>query len=179
MTAYVLRLAGVDELDTAMAIDDAASLLFKRLGLVVDLPSEHPFVLGERARWRGAIAQGQLWFACHGSEPVGFGALGRAGGAAYLEQLSVVPEHGRRGVGTMLLAAACAHLEHAGEHELWLTTYAHVPWNKPYYERQGFTVVAESQCNADLRAHLDEQRATLPDPAQRVAMMRELGRSLA
>jgi GNAT superfamily N-acetyltransferase len=171
---YTLRAAASDELDQAIAIDDAAGLLFAEAGLSIDLSGAHPFVVAERARWRSAIAQGQLWFACAAAEPIGFSALGRAGALAYLEQLAVRPEHGRRGVGTMLLAAACAHATQSGDSELWLTTYAHLGWNRPYYERHGFSVVPESHCSAELQAHLAEQRATLPAPNERIAMVRKL-----
>lgn len=174
MTSYTLRAATGDELDKASSIDDAAGLLFAEAGLSIDLQSDHPFVVAERARWRAAIAQGQLWFACHASVPIGFSALGRVGEHAYLEQLAVLPEHGRRGVGTMLLNTARDCALHNGESALWLTTYAHVAWNKPYYERHGFVVVPESQCSPELRAVLTEQRATLPAPTERIAMMRKL-----
>ena len=166
MTSYTLCAATGDELDKAIAIDEAAGLLFAEAGLTIELTSEHPFVVAERGRWRDAIARGVLWFACHGADPIGFSALGRADELAYLEQLAVRPEHGRRGVGTMLLDAACAHAKQSGESELWLTTYAHLAWNKPYYERNGFTVVAESSCSSALRALLQEQRAILPAPAR-------------
>lgn len=172
---YTVRAAASDELDQAIAIDDAAGLLFAEAGLSIDLSSDHPFVAAERARWRSAIAQGQLWFACTGAEPVGFSALGRAGALAYLEQLAVRPEHGRRGVGKMLLTTACDHAKRSGNSELWLTTYAHVAWNKPYYERHGFSAVPESQCSPELQAHLAEQRAALPAPSERIAMVRKLG----
>lgn len=172
--SYTLRAAASDELDQAIAIDDAAGLLFAQAGLAIDLRNDHPFVVAERARWRDAIAKGQLWFACQDGEPLGFSALGRAGAHAYLEQLAVRPEHGRRGVGTMLLEAACDHARQQGNSELWLTTYAHLAWNKPYYERQGFTVVPESHCSPELQAHLAEQRATLPAPNKRIAMIRKL-----
>jgi GNAT superfamily N-acetyltransferase len=171
---YTLRTAASHELDHAIAIDDAAGFLFGQAGLSIDLSSDHPFVVAERARWRSALAQGQLWFACQEGQPVGFSALGRAGELAYLEQLAVRPEHGRRGVGTMLLAAACEQAKQSGDSALWLTTYAHLAWNRPYYERQGFSVVPESHCSPELQAHLAEQRATLPAPEERVAMMRKL-----
>jgi GNAT superfamily N-acetyltransferase len=174
MPSYTLRPATHDELDDAIAIDEAAGQLFVDAGLTIDLPSEHPFVVAEREAWRRAIEHGQLWVACHGAEAVGFSALGRAGDLAYLEQLAVRPEHGRRGVGTLLLDVACAHARKSGESELWLTTYAHLAWNRPYYERNGFAVLAESRCSHELRELLQAQRATLPAPEQRIAMVRKL-----
>lgn len=173
LEAFTLRLGRLDELPFAIAIDDAAALLFAQAGLSIDVSEQHPFVVAERARWRLAIEVGELWFACSGSQPVGFCALGRMGDLAYLEQLSVHPDHGRRGVGAMLLEQACAHSHARADRELWLTTYAHFAWNKPFYERHGFAVISEASCSRELQDALAEQRAVLPAPEQRIAMRRE------
>lgn len=103
-----------------------------------------------------------------------FDLVQRAGDLAYLEQLSVRPEYGRRGLGASLLESACDHCRRRGDAELWLTTYAHLPWNRPFYERHGFRGVPDAQCNQVVRALLAEQRNALPDPAQRIAMRRRL-----
>jgi len=65
-----------------------------------------------------------------------------------------------------------ARIEWAGAEPLWLTTYAHVPWNAPFYERHGFVAVPESACAPALLAALEEQRRFLPAPQQRIAMRR-------
>jgi GNAT superfamily N-acetyltransferase len=106
---------------------------------------------------------------------VGFFALDMLGERAYLDQLSVRMDHGRRGVGKALIEAACERFRARGAAEIWLTTYAHVPWNGPFYERCGFHVVPEAQCSVELRTVLEEQRGALPAPTQRVAMVRPLG----
>lgn len=169
---YVLRAAVSGELSLAVAIDDAAVELFARAGIVFNLTDDHPFVLGEHRRWERTLERGDLYFACHGAEPVGFFAIDMLGDVAYLEQLSVRPEHGRRGLGRALLESACERLGARGASDVWLTTYAHVPWNGPFYERCGFRVVAEAHCSPQLRRILEEQRAALPEPEQRVAMLR-------
>jgi hypothetical protein len=67
-------------------------------------------------------------------------------------------------------------LDWAAGEALWLTTYAHVPWNRAFYERFGFAVVPESSCGGDILEILTEQRRWLPAPEQRVAMRRAPGR---
>ena len=42
-----------------------------------------------------------------GDPPVGFAQLLDVEGRAHLEQISVIPEHGRRGVGAVLLDEVC------------------------------------------------------------------------
>lgn len=58
--------------------------------------------------FREAQALGRLWVALAGETPVGFAhveILGRR--AAHLEEIDVHPDHGRRGLGTRLVAAVC------------------------------------------------------------------------
>ena len=55
-----------------------------------------------------------------------------------------------------------------------LTTFEHVPWNAPYYERHGFRVLAEHEVGDELRRLRDEETAQGLDPALRVCMRREI-----
>jgi GNAT superfamily N-acetyltransferase len=78
-----------------------------------------------------------------GDPPVGLcriDAVGddHGGGSAHLEQLSVDPDAGRRGVGRALLRAGCAWAAEQGYDELTLATYREVPWNGPFYASEGF-----------------------------------------
>src|SRR5690606_10455545 len=102
---------------------------------------------------------------------IGFLILGSVDNAAYLDQISVLPNQMRRGIGKTLMERAIVH---SGSGPLWLTTYAHLPWNRPYYERFGFAEVASEHCGDGIRAILQKQRAVLPDPDQRIAMVRQL-----
>lgn len=163
-----LRLASPHELAIARAIDEDASALYAEVGIHLVLPVDHPFARAEQACWRAAIAARELWFAVNeADEPLGFIACGALDGAPYLDQISVRRASMRQGVGRLLLAQA---IRWSAPHALWLTTYAHVPWNRPYYERAGFAVVPEAEHGVELRAVLAEQRRTLPFPAERVAM---------
>lgn len=57
---------------------------------------------------------------------------------AHLEQLSVLPTHGRRGHGRGLVHAALAEARARGHVAVTLRTYADVPWNAPFYASVGF-----------------------------------------
>ncbi|WP_066517114.1 GNAT family N-acetyltransferase [Curtobacterium ammoniigenes] len=70
---------------------------------------------------------------------VGFVHVLEVDGIAHLEQLSVVPEHGRRGYGRTLVEAAKAEGRRRGHDRMTLRTYANVAWNAPFYRRAGFT----------------------------------------
>ena len=172
MAKFSLRAARPDELHNFVAIDDAASELFAEAGLDIALDEGHPFVVAESLRWASAIEQGFAHVAVNRQNiPVGFATLGIVDGEPYLDQIAVLPSYMRCGVGTSLLHHA---ISWSGGRSLWLTTYAHLPWNGPYYERHGFVTINESEYGPELCAILQAQRAVLPDPSQRIAMLRRL-----
>ncbi|WP_370039331.1 GNAT family N-acetyltransferase, partial [Nocardioides sp.] len=96
---------------------------------------------------------------------------------AHLEQLSVrLPEHGRRGVGTALVHAACEEARWAGHDSLTLCTYRDVPWNGPFYRRLGFSEdPAPPPHLARIRRH--EQDLGLDRCGAREVLRRHLDRS--
>jgi GNAT superfamily N-acetyltransferase len=172
---FATRLARSGELQELVAIDDAASALYSEAGLGVLLEPDHPFVLAETSRWARAIAAGLAHVAVDPEDsPIGFMTLGFVDGAPYLDQLSVRPQAMRRGVGRALVAQA---LSWSAPRPLWLTTYSHLAWNRPFYERCGFVVVPEHECGPELRSILKDQRAALPAPEQRIAMVCRRARS--
>jgi GNAT superfamily N-acetyltransferase/predicted DNA-binding protein (MmcQ/YjbR family) len=176
--AATLRRARAEEIDIVMDIDDAASTAFKAIGLWDELPRSESFRQNERRRRLAAAEAGRLWLACladEGDTPVGFAACHSVDGAPYLDQVSVRPQFMGRGLGRLLVAHCIAWSRSGGA--LWLTTYNHVPWNRPYYETFGFEVVPDAKCGPELRASLDAQRAVLPAPEERVAL-RRIGRRI-
>jgi GNAT superfamily N-acetyltransferase len=167
-----IRPASPSELALAVDIDRDACTAFAELdsALDIELPTDHPYALAEVARWNEIVRAGHLFFACSAAgEPVGFAALCFVDGRPFLDQLSVRRVAMRRGVGRSLMALA-QHWS-APKGELWLTTYRHVPWNAPWYERLGFARVAESMWGPELRAIVDSERGALPCPDQRIAMV--------
>ncbi len=162
----MIRRASAGELDEVLAIDDDASTLYAEAGLPLGITRDHPFAVAERARWARALAEDRVLVAVDG-RPIGIAVLGTVDGAPYLDQLSVRREAMGRGVGRALLERALAW---APWRPLWLTTYDHLPWNRPFYERAGFALVPEEEWGPGIRAIVAEQRAHLPDPHARVVM---------
>lgn len=182
----LLRLARPDELALLVEIDDDAGQLYTEAGLRIELAPDHPFLAAEQERWRSALAQGRVLLAVDAQDRgLGFAALGTLGSdeaAPYLEQLSVRRAAMGQGIGRRLLRRAIARAEandaqrgNARHGWLWLTTYAHLRWNRPFYESEGFAVVPEAEWLPAIAQHVAEQRACLPDPEQRIAMRRPLG----
>lgn len=168
---YAVEIAAPGDVADAIRIDDDASLLYSEAGLALGLGSSDPFTLAEQDRWRRAATMQRLFFARDaGGTRVGIAIFDRLDGASYLDQLSVVRSAMRRGAGRFLLRHAIAWARAQGDPSLWLTTYSHLPWNRPFYESEGFVVVGEAGCGAGVRHHLDEERRWLPAPEARVAM---------
>ena len=176
MESFSLRVARPDELQKLILIDDEASELYAQAGLRITLSKDHPFTVAESSRWAAAIARGLAHVAVDTQDqPIGFAAVGIVDGNPYLDQLAVCPRVMRRGIGTALLRHA---ISWSSGRTLWLTTYSHLPWNRPYYQRHGFVPMPDDACGAELLAILGEQRAALPDPGQRIAMaLRTPGRT--
>ncbi|ANH40302.1 acetyltransferase [Nocardioides dokdonensis FR1436] len=92
---------------------------------------------------------------------------------AHLEQVSVLPEHGRRGLGARLVRAAAEEARWDGFDRLTLCTYRDVPWNAPFYARIGFEVVEPRGVLGELR---DRERSRgLDEAGERVVMALPLG----
>jgi GNAT superfamily N-acetyltransferase len=108
-----------------------------------------------------------------GEPAVGFVTLELVDGSAHIDQVSVLPEHGRRGIGRALLEAAIGWAASSGYTGLTLTTYRDVPFNAPFYRTLGFTEVTDPAPGlAALRAH--ERESGLDDHGPRIAMGRPL-----
>ena len=165
--------ADPSHIDELLAIDEDAGALFTEAGFVFDSPLLPAYVAAERARWTAAAEQGWVELALDpAGATLGFVALRVVDARPYVEQLSVRRRCMQRGVGRRLLARAIERSRPLGE--LWLTTYAHVPWNALMYQRAGFMRVPEQQCGPGILEILREQRGALPDPDQRIAMCRPL-----
>lgn len=99
--------------------------------------------------------------------------------AAHLEQLSVrLPEHGRRGIGSALVEAACAEARWEGHRAITLSTYRDVPWNGPFYRSRGFVEVTDPAAYLR-RIRAQEQALGLDHCGPREVLRRGLDRSSA
>jgi GNAT superfamily N-acetyltransferase len=145
-------------------IDTRAEAVFRVAGL--ELP-ELPFPAE-------ALDQTKAVFVV-GRPAVGFVWIDEVDGLAHVGELAVLPSRMRAGLGSALLEAACRWARDAGYPAITLTTYAEVPWNRPFYARRGFVVLDDATLGPELAAFRDEERAAgLDTVGPRVAMRREL-----
>jgi GNAT superfamily N-acetyltransferase len=128
----------------------------------------------DHERLRALTEKQQVWVVCHHDLAVGFAVCSSFSTAAYLEEIDVVPEHGRRGLATALIEHACAWARSKGLTCIELCTFRTVPWNAPFYEKLGFNIVPASDWSEDnINARLEEERQGIP-MEDRVVMRRKL-----
>jgi GNAT superfamily N-acetyltransferase len=96
-------------------------------------------------------------------------------GNAHLAELDVHPDHGRQGIGRMLVRHVADWTRGEGYPALTLTTFRDVPFNRPFYERLGFRVVDGSALGPELEEIVRREDATGLARAERVAMRLDLG----
>src|SRR5215210_4460896 len=92
----VIRPARADELPALRAIEVAAGQLFAAIEMT-RIAEEEPFTLGELRRHH---REGRVWVAVDAADrPVAYLIADVVDGNAHVEQVSVHPDHARRGVG--------------------------------------------------------------------------------
>ena len=166
-----IRLAEPGDVDRLNDIERRAQALFQPYGLA-DAFASH---LVAPAVLRSAQRAGRLFVATDpADEPIGFALVVRLHAWAQLAEVDVVPEWGRRGVGTALVERAIDWARAQGFGAMVLSTMRDVPWNAPFYRRLGFETIAPEHLPAELRKlRAEEARRGLP-VGDRVIMKLEL-----
>ena len=107
-------------------------------------------------------------------QPLGYAWIELVDDTTYLEQLSVLPEVGRQGIGTALLDAVAHWARARGDDAVVLTTFRDVPFNGPLYAKRGFVHVNEADWTETQREIIAFQATLGMDPASRTVMRRSL-----
>lgn len=163
---FWVRLAAAADLPRLTAIESAAAAIFPP-GSVPESASTIPQDMLARG-----LASGLLWVVEYDHEPVGFALAEIFDDELHLHEMDVHPDFGRRGLGTRLVNHVIDQAGKRGCTAVTLTTFGHLPWNRPFYERLGFQVLSEEEIESRLAEILEEEaRAGLKS---RVAMRFEL-----
>lgn len=154
-----IRLAERRELDLLPDVERAAGRRFLEIAETAGIPED----VSPMEELVHAHGHGHVWVATLAERIVGFAYGTRLDGNFHLEELDVLPEFGRRGIGTALVRTVIHAAREAGFSAVTLSTFRHVAWNAPFYARLGFVVVPQTQLSGELaRAFLDEERRGLP-----------------
>jgi ribosomal protein S18 acetylase RimI-like enzyme len=166
-----VRLARAEEIEVVQAVAVAAGRRFAEIDdpriarCAGDPPPATEVLLA-------AVAEQRLWLAEADGTVVGFLLVVDLPRAVHVEEVSVLPGHQGRGHGATLLDAASARARAREVPDVTLTTFADVPFNRPWYERRGFRVLDEHELDDALIVIRSQEAAHGLDPALRVVMAR-------
>jgi GNAT superfamily N-acetyltransferase len=153
------------------AIEWAAGQRFREFGLA-HIADDEPSASEAMATY---VDEGRSWVATDDADqPVGYVLVDLLDGLAHIEQISVLPEHQGTGRGRALVERVADWARATGRPAMTLTTYDHIPWNRPLYEHLGFGVLELSDLGPELAARRREEAGHGLDPGMRVAMRLDL-----
>ena len=173
LSDYTITAAAPGHLEQLPRIELAAASRFRGYDVPATLFADTtPIAVFAEAR-----ASDHLWVALAATgECVGFALVEPSGARLHLAELDVVPDHGRRGVGSALVSQVERWGEAHGFAEVTLTTYRDVPWNGPLYRRLGYGFLPAEDLDTELVARLEAEAARGLASMPRVAMRKALGR---
>jgi GNAT superfamily N-acetyltransferase len=164
---YEVSLAAPEDVLLLPRIEREACELFRQVPVIAELP----LYLTPARDFDAAQREGTLWVArLAAGGPVGFALAEWLGDEGHLEEMDVLPDHGRRGLGTALVRRVCDWAVANGGTSLTLCTFRDVPWNAPFYERLGFRRLAAAELTPALLERMDEEAAHGLPLEHRVAM---------
>jgi len=168
-----VRAAIASDVETMRAVGIAAGERFRAIDdpRISGRADDPPYEIDQLTE---LVEAGCAFVAEHDGVVVGFMLMEELDGAAHVEELSVHPDHQGTGLGTALLDAAARWGGQRGFAAVTLTTYRDVPWNRPFYERRGFRVLAAPELTAAHRAKVAHEAGVGLDPELRVVMRRQL-----
>lgn len=168
---YRIRDARPGELARLREIEDEAGQRFVGLP-IYDETLDSSFPVDALARLLGMQ---QVWVVCQDDDrPVGMVIASALEGMAYVEELDVLPAHGRRGLGGRLLAHVFAWGAAQACGAVTLSTFRDVPWNGPFYRRHGFRDLTPEEWTPSMAAIRQRETEMGLKPDARVFMRREL-----
>lgn len=145
---YQIRLARPDEIDRVREIEDESGAMFNGTGLI-DESLDVSFPLDDL---RHLVGAGQVWVACRRDDvPVGMVIASIREGAVYVEEMDVLPAHARQGLGTRLLTTVVEWAQARGHSAVTLSTFRDLPWNGPFYRRNGFRDLEPTEWTPGMR----------------------------
>jgi GNAT superfamily N-acetyltransferase len=166
-----ISLAKEIDLPVLQDIERAAGRPFAEIGMALIADDEPPPL----SELREYVDAGRCWVGYDESDhPIAYLTATVIDDAAHIEQVSVHPEHSRRGVGRGLIDHAAGWARDGGYSAATLTTYRDVAWNAPYYARLGFEILDDAHLTPGLRGILADEAQRGLGRWPRVAMRRML-----
>jgi ribosomal protein S18 acetylase RimI-like enzyme len=169
---YVIGPAGLADIPALIALDLAAGQRFAGTGLLSQsqLADHVP-----PDQFEVSIAAGNVRLARHTKgEVAGFTLVSQRGGTCYLDQISVHPDHGRKGLGRALMEDVMRSARQRRLKSVTLSTFRDVAWNGPFYRRLGFRELSRKKLTPWMLDIEASQAAATLDVSKRCFMHRRV-----
>lgn len=164
---YIIRLGRENDLTILNNIESEASKLFQhtKYGLEMD---QKPLSIDLLRRQSD---NSLVWVAVDEQDrPVGFAVVMIFDNNAHLHELSVHPNHGRKGLGTRLTKKVIQFAHKSGLDGVTLSTFRDVDWNAPFYFKLGFREMKDEELGEGLIKIRKKEAAIGLPIAERVIM---------
>lgn len=169
---YKITRADPEEIGELIEVNIASDTLFADTGLIdpADLGAHIPEEV-----FADAIATRDVFVARHGKaqKPVGFTLTSQRGDTLYLDQISVHPDHGQKGLGRALMNRVLDDARDRGFRQVTLSTFKDVAWNGPFYRKLGFRPIKPEKL-ADWMQELETIQARSLDVTKRHFMKKRV-----
>ncbi len=166
-----IRPGGAADLSRLQEVERAAGELFRDVGMPEVADDDPPSI----AELEGHLSEDGILVAEVDGEVAGYAVVSAVDGQTFLDQLSVDPAFGRRGIGGALVEAVCLLAAGRDHAFVTLTTFSGVAWNEPFYASRGFELVPLDRLGPELATARAEETARGLDPSRRVVMRRLVG----
>ena len=172
---YSIGAAELDDIPALISVDKAASSLFASTGLLdEDALADHvPAEVFEREipLFNVFSVRNQHGWA------VGFALVRLRGNGLYLDQVSVHPDHGQKGIGRALVLRVLTEAESRKLPHVSLSTFRDVPWNGPFYASIGFKEIPAEKLEPYM-LEIEAAQKPFMDVTKRCFMRRKVRRGL-
>lgn len=172
---FQIDLATEADIPAMIWADKAASKLFEPTGLI------EPEGLGDHVPedvFLSEIPNKTVFVARRQDDhAIGFAITRPRGKGLYLDQVSVHPEYGKKGIGRALVLRVIEEAEARRLPFVALSTFRDLPWNGPFYASMGFSEISRDKFEPYMHEIEDAQRNYM-DVTKRCFMQRKVRRSL-
>lgn len=170
-TTWKIRPARSSESLVLQDIEAAAGVQFRDIGMP-EIAEDEPMSV---ERLTAYAEDGRSWVVVDIEGRLGgYAVVDELDGCAYLEQISVKPEHQGTGIGKALITEIEQWARGSGLSAITLSTFEHVPWNAPLYAHLGFRILDDQELTDGLRGVRQREADHGLDMETRVFMRREI-----
>ena len=136
--SYRIKLARSEDLSDLKEVELEAAELFSE----EDLPSALRSNIIDPNEIEKARREKRLWLVIEdrSNKIVGFALLTQEDNQIHIKEIDVHPQHGRKGLGTRLFKKIIYWAKDHGYQFITLTTFRHLSWNAPFYQKVGFRI---------------------------------------